>query len=550
MVEVVILRADGKKPRARKRPVGAPTHVATVRLRPTKSQEKLFESRFHANLRVYNACLAEALKRLNSLRSDPEFGELLKMSKGLGKTRASRELDKKHGLVEDDLLSFGSSLRRVHIREQAFSQETQAIARRAFRAVNDYRFGRKGRPRFKSARRGLRSIETKDLCGSIVVRLDDEHLTKIKWSNKTEIQVAPVPAGSGNNAILARAERERIEQMLEEGKALFFRIIRTQIRGRWTYKLQITMDGPPPIRTAVGAEKVSIDMGPSTVHVVHDSGAFHTQLAPSVKNQDRELRRFQRKLDRQHRAGSLKCFNENGTHKTNCAWKLRSKSAQRTGVAIADLHRKLAASRDIDHGRLANQILAIGPHMRAEKLNYTAWQKMFPHSVKNRAPGAFVDRLHRKAESAGGEFFDIDPWSTALSQHCVCGVKQKKPLSQRVHSCPECHIVADRDLLSAYLGAFVEPLDVENGETKHTLNLSEARKNLTSQRLQDIGVVPQGEVKTKQRVRRRRPSGRRSLVRIKARRCRKTRGFGPTDLLGTGCKEIPKARPTALKVSA
>ncbi|HVB09626.1 MAG TPA: zinc ribbon domain-containing protein, partial [Bacillota bacterium] len=46
--------------------------------------------------------------------------------------------------------------------------------------------------------------------------------------------------------------------------------------------------------------------------------------------------------------------------------------------------------------------------------------------------------------------------STRLSQTCVCGAVRRKMLSERVHRCPSCGLVMDRDLLAAYLASFVE----------------------------------------------------------------------------------------------
>jgi putative transposase len=46
---------------------------------------------------------------------------------------------------------------------------------------------------------------------------------------------------------------------------------------------------------------------------------------------------------------------------------------------------------------------------------------------------------------------------TALSQTCLCGNKQKKSLSQRVHHCSACGLKMQRDILSAYLSRYVDP---------------------------------------------------------------------------------------------
>lgn len=68
------------------------------------------------------------------------------------------------------------------------------------------------------------------------------------------------------------------------------------------------------------------------------------------------------------------------------------------------------------------------------------------------APGLLVPVIRRKAESAGGDrLYEFNPNTTALSQTSLCGKREKKPLSQRVHCCG-CGIKEDRDLFSAYLG--------------------------------------------------------------------------------------------------
>ncbi len=70
----------------------------------------------------------------------------------------------------------------------------------------------------------------------------------------------------------------------------------------------------------------------------------------------------------------------------------------------------------------------------------------------------FFARLSRKAESAGGAVRAFPTRATALSQVCHCGHRKKKPLNQRWHRCPACGALILRDLYSAYLASFVEPM--------------------------------------------------------------------------------------------
>ena len=95
--------------------------------------------------------------------------------------------------------------------------------------------------------------------------------------------------------------------------------------------------------------------------------------------------------------------------------------------------------------------------------------------MRDRAPGLLVEILRRKAESAGVEgLYQFSPFTTALSQTCLCGEKKKKPLSQRVHRC-ECGITEDRDLFSAFLGQFVSET-----EGSDQLDLQAARQGLAA----------------------------------------------------------------------
>jgi len=127
------------------------------------------------------------------------------------------------------------------------------------------------------------------------------------------------------------------------------------------------------------------------------------------------------------------------------------------------LKRKNKEKRKELHGRLIKELLELGVDFKIEKINYKAWQKLFGKSIGAKAPGLFVELLRRKAESAGGGVYEFSTFQTKLSQTCVCGRIKKKSLSERLHIC-ECGVKIQRDLLSSYLGLFVEndQLDIES----------------------------------------------------------------------------------------
>src|SRR5258708_337372 len=107
-----------------------------------------------------------------------------------------------------------------------------------------------------------------------------------------------------------------------------------------------------------------------------------------------------------------------------------------------------------------------GNIIKTEKLSYRAFQKMYGRSVGFRAPGLFVAHLRRKAANAGAEVYEFNTRTTRLSQTCLCGATEKKPLSLRWHVC-ECGVgPIQRDLFSAWLACFVTDDRLDAGQAQ------------------------------------------------------------------------------------
>jgi putative transposase len=298
--------------------------------------------------------------------------------------------------------------------------------------------------------------------------------------------------------------------------------VRTVINGCDTYRMQLVCDGRPTRRHRVGDGRVSFDLGPSQIAIAvqHPDGSWEgwvEPLADAIGLDTVGLRRTQRQLDRQHRAGSPDCFDPDGTHKwVRCGWQ-RSRAATQTAIELAELHRRLAQHRTTLHGALANRLRGHGVDVACEKLNYVSWQKNFPRSVRDRAPGLLVEMMRGKAESAGGDrLYEYSPFTTALSQTCLCGNREKKPLSQRVHRCG-CGTTEDRDLFSAYLGLHVRT----QADGSDRLDLQTAQRGWLHR--QDVDGSPKSSHHASSKRRgRRHPPSRRSMARIKARRKART----------------------------
>ena len=471
---------------------------------------------------MYNAVLGEFVARSRAVKSDPAFDLARQLPTNTVAARKARSaaftaVDQTHGFTAAAAQSFASSLRKSWVREHLPAQEAQNLGVRAFNAVKRWHLRRNGKPRFKRVARGLHSLSSKDGNGALRPKVDaGGRLVGLQWGAGFVIPIA-MPSQMGRRGKEQNAELAEIEALIAADKVLHTRIVRTTIAGRDTYRMQLMIDGQPPQRHSVGDGRVSFDLGPSTIAVAveHNDGTWTgwvEQLAVGIRLDAGRLRRDQRRLVRQHRAGSPSCFHPDGTHRPGCDWK-RSTSARRTAVRIGELYRRLAGHRKALHGALANRLFAHGAAIACEKLQYRSWQKNYPRSVRDRAPGLLVETIRRKACSAGGDrLFEYDTATTALSRSCLCGDRKQKPLNQRVHRC-KCGITEQRDLFSAYLGLHVR----READGLDRLDLEAANNGWL--RRQDIDGRRDPDAASPNRRGRRHPSSptRRSVARINAR---------------------------------
>ena len=203
-----------------------------------------------------------------------------------------------------------------------------------------------------------------------------------------------------------------------------------------------------------------IDMGPkhfaAFLRGEHYSIAILQPIFDKLKEYADELRILQRKLDRQRRANNPDNYNTNGTIRKGKRprWK-RSRGYIETNNRIKELYRHIRETRKSAIRELSSIIAALSKKVSAEDLSYKTLQKNYGRSVGNSAPSYFMKDIFSKAESAGDENVEI-PLIAALSQLCVCGARKKKNLSERLHEC-NCGCLAQRDVLSAYLGTYYVP---------------------------------------------------------------------------------------------
>ena len=174
--------------RSRKRSPDATCFVVEFQLEYSPKQRKTATARFNCGTILYNACLREALNRANIMRSDPRWLEAQKMPKTVNGVPNKERKELFQGAKKDarfdaySMSSFGTKRRVGFLRDNVLSQEAQTLATRAFNAVADWVYSGKGKPRYKPVARGIQSIQTKGLTGSMQLQ------TKTTLDSKENVQ--------------------------------------------------------------------------------------------------------------------------------------------------------------------------------------------------------------------------------------------------------------------------------------------------------------------------------------------------------------------------
>jgi putative transposase len=436
---------------SRRRPMNKTTtdsFIVELPLRTAPAEEKRLLARLEAARQVYNACLGESFKRLDLLRQSKAYRAARKMPEGKARSGAFHEANAAVGFREYDLHAYATQFNHCWIGKHLDINTIQKLATRAFRAVQRHAFGKRGRPRFKG-RNQMDTVEGKSNASGI--RWREPY---VEWLGLTLPAII-----DHDDPVIAHGLGARVK---------YVRLVRRKINGRNRFYVQLICEGRPyqKPKNRLGEGDVGLDLGPSTVAAVGEREAFLAQFCAELEPRQKEIRRLQRKIDRERRANNPDNYRPDGTIRRGPKHWRKSGRQRETETRLAELHRKQAAHRKSLHGRLVNRILRMGNRFKWEKLSYRAFQRRYGRSVGMRAPGRFVAHLKRKAASADASVDEFPTRTTRLSQTCHgCGTVEEKPLSQRWHVC-DCGVEAQRDLYSAFLAQCVERERLNAGRAK------------------------------------------------------------------------------------
>ena len=226
---------------------------------------------------------------------------------------------------------------------------------------------------------------------------------------------------------------------------------------RWVYDAHLGV-AVEPFRPAdrymspMTGRRVGLDLGVSSLGIVtvDTTGVTSAELiTPSWEDKTRRkdarlvARRRARALEHSRRANNPDAYNKGKNGNPNAGSRkvgtrlISSNKYKKIRTAQADTARGRAQDRKRRINELAKHIITKdGSNVTTEKITVNSWTRLWGGSVGDFAPATLMKAIQREVERAGGTWTEVNTYTTALSQHCVCGRREPKPLKQRTHDCP------------------------------------------------------------------------------------------------------------------
>ncbi|WP_226579068.1 transposase [Microseira wollei] len=450
-------------------------------------QEKQL-SRFQAARQLYNACLNEAMARMNLVRNCETYQLAKQIDRQSKKARSDAFTAARRACKysDYDIQSYATivSNRSKWIAQLIDSNTQQALATRAFRSSEKVLFNRAKNVRYKVPTR-FRSIEGKT--NKQGVRWKDNQLV---WG-KSKL----LPIIDEDNPVIQHGLNSPIK---------YVRLLWRELNGKRRWYVQLINAGLPyqKEKNYVADGVIGLDLNISNIAFVGDSKAGLIPFAEQVPTYEREIKALQRQMQRSQRCSNPRNYEtdftkrvgrrsvvKKGKHKKGIRQWKRSKTYQKIARKKRELERRKSAYAKSQNRKIVNDILRHGKHIKTENVSVRSWQKRYGKAISAKSPGFVQSELARKAESAGGQLIKFSTQKTALSQTHLTGERIKKKLSERVHF-DQMGFAMHRDLWSAYLGRFVNEEDVlllhlavEQWERSEPY-LHEARKDFQTNREQ------------------------------------------------------------------
>jgi hypothetical protein len=133
---------------------------------------------------------------------------------------------------------------------------------------------------------------------------------------------------------------------------------------------------------------------------------------------------------------------------------------------IAEAAASAAEAKDHRARRIAAEIVGEhGANLVIEDCDIRTWFRLWGKRLQATTPGRLIAAIGHEAHRTSGRLQRASTFTTKLSQTCLCGAQVRKTLADRVHTCPDCGLLGDRDLVSGLLAAHVLLADPDDPKT-------------------------------------------------------------------------------------
>jgi len=197
--------------------------------------------------------------------------------------------------------------------------------------------------------------------------------------------------------------------------------IRRNPTNKWF--ISFSCDDVPIKEIPTSKQEIGIDVG--IKHFLVDSQGNSVENPKYFRQSEKLLRRRQRSF---------------------CRKKKGSDNRKEAKLLVAKAHEKIVNQRKDFIHKVANSYINKFQTIYIENLNIKGMVKNrhLSKSISDSSWGMFFNFLDYKAADAGRTVVKVPPHNT--SQICsVCGEKVQKSLAVRIHNCPFCNTVLDRD---------------------------------------------------------------------------------------------------------
>jgi len=216
-----------------------------------------------------------------------------------------------------------------------------------------------------------------------------------------------------------RVHWHRIAPAVESLKGCTFK----RDRKGWAVILLVSIQDAAPRRTQ---RTVGVDLGISTFAALSNGECIPSLR--SARKAERQLRVAQRALSRKKKG---------------------SGGRRKARLALSRCHAAVALERKNHLHQASTRLVRNYDVIAIERLKVKPLaNSILAKDVRDASWASFISMLRYKAACAGARVIEVEPYDT--SQECSgCGDSVVKALKRRLHECPSCGLVLDRDVNAA-----------------------------------------------------------------------------------------------------